>query len=99
MLHEQGEKREAEKQGAIFLIYKEGKVLLEDRIDPTKVYFGYRLIPGGKFDANRDFTREDTAKNEAKEECGIQITTMVHLDTFLHMTVSNHLYLTSAFLV
>lgn len=93
------ERREPEKEGVIFLIYQNGKVLLEDRKTPNKAYFGYKIIPGGKVEIDKDLNHEKAAEREALEECGIVVKKMIHLDTFLHMTISNHLYHTSAYLI
>jgi 8-oxo-dGTP pyrophosphatase MutT (NUDIX family) len=99
MNNEIGEQRKPEKEGVIFLIYKNGKVLLEDRKRPDKPYFGYKIIPGGKVEKETDCGFDDAAEREALEECGIKVTKMVHLDTFLHMTISNHLYNTATYLI
>ena len=42
------EQRLPEREGVYFLIYKSGKVLLEERKTPEKAYYGYTIIPGGK---------------------------------------------------
>jgi 8-oxo-dGTP pyrophosphatase MutT (NUDIX family) len=99
MNEERVERREPEREGVIFLICKDGKVLLEDRNLPTKAYSGYRIIPGGKVEKQKDISHEEALKREAWEECGIEVVEMIHLDTFLHVTISNHLYNTSAYLI
>jgi len=90
--------RQIEREGVIFLIFKDGRVLVEERKTPDKPYFGYKIIPGGK---REQFDRSfyDAALREASEECGIKPTKMIYLDTFLHITASNHLYNTSAYLI
>lgn len=90
--------RKFERKGVIFLIYKDGKVLLEHRTTPDKAYFGYEIIPGGKVEQT-DISAVKAAEREAFEECGIVVKKMAHLDTFLHVTISNHLYQTAAFLI
>lgn len=99
MQKEMGERREPEKKGVIFLIYKDGKVLLEDRTLPGKTYFGYKIIPGGKFEAGKDGNFEETAKREAEEETGITVREIFYLDSFLAVSPSNHLYELAAFLI
>src|SRR5688572_28863936 len=99
MSNEFGERRDPERKGVIFLIYQDGKVLLEDRTTPEKAYFGYEIIPGGKVESGTDINFEQAAKREVFEECGIVVKGMVQLDTFLHVTISNHLYETTAFLI
>lgn len=99
MNQERRDRREPDKEGVIFLIYKDGKVLLEDRNLPTKAYSGYRIIPGGKVEKGKDGGHEDALKREVREECGIEVVEMVLLDTFYHVTISNNLYNTSAYLI
>lgn len=98
MAKEIGEKRLPEKDGVIFLIFQHEKVLLEDRITPEKPYFGYIIIPGGKKE-NTDASLEEAAEREALEECNIKVKKMIHLDTFLHVTISNNLYNTAVYLI
>jgi len=94
------EKRLPEKEGVIFLIYKNGKVLLEKRTRPDKAYFGYIIIPGGKFEKGIDSNHEDAVRREISEECGcIAIKGMVLLDNYLQTTITNHLYDVSAYLI
>lgn len=94
-----GEVRVPEREGVIFLIYKDGKVLIENRVHPNKVYYGYPIIPGGKVKKDEGEPYYIAAQREAEEECGIVVRKMVHLDTFLHVTMSNHLYRTAAYLI
>lgn len=98
MTPEINEKRIPEKDGVFFLIFKDGKVLLEQRTRPDKPYYQYTTIPGGKVDAT-DPSHEFAAKREAAEECGIRIKEMILLDNFLQMSISNHLYNVSAYLI
>ena len=93
------EKRLPEREGVLFLIYKDGKVLLEERLHPDKAYLGYTIIPGGKFDKDKDRNHDDAVRREVKEECGVGITEMFLLDRFLQTTISNHLYNVSAYLI
>lgn len=95
---ERKEKRSVEKEGVFFLIYNNGKVLLEERKRPDKPYFGYITIPGGGVDG-KDLNHFEAAKREAKEECGIEAKEIILLDNFLQMSISNHLYNVSAFLI
>lgn len=93
------EKRKPEKKSVIFVIHKDGKILLEDRTCPGRTYYGYRIIPGGKFEAEKDADYEDAVRREVLEECGIDILEMVRLDKFLSVSVSNHLYEIEAYLI
>jgi 8-oxo-dGTP pyrophosphatase MutT (NUDIX family) len=96
---EMREKRLPEREGVLFLIYRNGKVLLEERLHPEKAYFGYTIIPGGKFDKDKDFSHDDAVRREVKEECGVDITEMFLLDNYLQTTITNHLYSVSVYLI
>ena len=96
---ELGEIRQTEREGVIFLIYRNGKVLLEKRTTPDKVAYGYTIIPGGKIDRSQGESAEKAAEREILEECGVGVKNLIPLDTFLHVTMSNMLYRTTAFLV
>ena len=93
-----GEKRLPEKEGVIFLLFKNGKFLLEDRKHPEKGYFGYIIIPGGKVE-KIDLNLEKAAERKVLEECSVVVKKMFHLDSFINMTMSNHLYQSAAYLV
>lgn len=99
MSKEVGEKKLPTREGVIFLLYKDGKVLLEDRKHPKKAYFGYTIIPGGTLEKEIDNDFETAAKREILEESGVIVRKMMLLDTFLHTTISGNLYNTSAFLI
>ena len=100
MNEERGERREPEREGVIFLIYKDGKVLLEERTIPGKAYSGYTIIPGGKFEVGVDHNHDDAVNREICEECGnIEITKIILLDRYLQTTITNHLYKVSAYLI
>ena len=99
MSTEMQEKRIPEREGVLFLIHKDGKVLLEERLRPDKAYYGYTIIPGGK--ANREIKEDhvSAAKREIEEECGISVKDLVLLDTFRNVTISNTLYNVSAYFI
>jgi len=99
MFEERREKRLPEKEGVLFLIYKEGKVLLEERLREDKAYYGYTIIPGGKVEKISGESHLEAAKREISEECGICATDITRLDTFYNITISNNFYNTSAYLV
>jgi 8-oxo-dGTP pyrophosphatase MutT (NUDIX family) len=97
---EMREKRLPEREGVIFLIYKDGKVFLEERTMPVKAYTGYTIIPGGKFEKGVDLNHDDAVRREFREECGdVKITKMILLDNYLQTTITNHLYSVSAYLI
>jgi len=91
--------RRPEREGAIFLIYNKGKILLEKRTNPGKSYFGYTIIPAGKVDKTSGETASMAIDREVLEECDVVVKKKVFLDKFLHTTISNMLYETEAYLV
>jgi len=93
------EKISPEIEGVIFLVCKEGNVLLEERIDPNKAYFGLKIIPGGHVDYLMDKNHEDARDREVFEECGVVVKGSVLLDTFYNVTAAKKLCFTSAYLV
>lgn len=99
MTAEMGEKRLPEKEGVYFLVYKEGKILIEERITSGKAYYGYNIVPGGKVNFVDGESHEQGAKREIKEELGVEATKLVCLDRFLNTSISNHLYDISVYLI
>ncbi len=59
------------KQAIIFLIYKDGKILLERKLNPGKSYSGRIVIPGGKVEVDQNETPEQAVIREMKEECKV----------------------------
>ena len=97
MFSREFERREPEKEGVIFVIFRDGKVLLENRTTLNKVYYGYTIIPGGKVEFGE--SHDEAAEREILEECGVRSTKITLLGSFLHVTISNNLYHTSAYLI
>jgi len=93
------EVRKPDYEGVIFLIHHDGKVLLERRNNPDKVYYGYTIIPAGKVKKEENESFIDAVRREIKEECDITPGELINLDTFLQISISNHFYRTTAFLV
>lgn len=85
------------KEAVIFLLYKEGKFLLEERVNPEKTYFGYTKVPGGKIEEGE--VRKDALAREIKEELGIKAQDIVLLDSFENVTTFATHYLVHAYLV
>jgi len=94
---ERGERKRWQKEGVVFLIYEEGRVLLEERTRPDSGHYGYIIIPGGNVE--RGETKEEAFLREVEEELGIKPTSYRHLDSFENMTLSRNHYLLHAFLV
>jgi len=86
-----------QKEGVIFLVYKNGKILVEQRPDEDSGFGGYKIIPGGKLIQGESV--EGALVRESEEELGIIPLTFVYLDSFEHVTLHNNHYLSHAFLI
>lgn len=93
------ERNELTKEGVFFLVFKDGKGLFEKRIDPSKAYYGYTIIPGGKIEKDKDKNNQDAMVREVGEELGIKPTKFVLLDTFQDISITGHHYRTAAWLI
>lgn len=93
------ERNEPTREGVLFLVFKDGKVLLERRINPDKAYYGYTIIPGGKVEKDKDKNNQDAMMREVGEELGIKPTKFILLDSFQHITITGHHYRTAAWLI
>lgn len=97
MLQERRERKTPDRQAVIFLVYKEGKILLEERIKPGSGYYGYTIIPGGGVEDGE--SPKEAAKREIKEELGVIPVSIIHLDRFEDVTLSNAHILFDAYLI
>jgi 8-oxo-dGTP pyrophosphatase MutT (NUDIX family) len=93
------EKLMPDKEGVFFLVYNNGQVLLEERLQPEKAYYGYIIIPGGKVEVGNGEDHTAAVKREVREECGVIATNITKLDNFLNMSLSKNFYNTSAYLI
>lgn len=83
-----------ERRSIMFLAYKEGRFLLENRTNPEKAYYGYTIIPGGKFDLDLDINTRVAMERELDEEWGLRPGNVILLDCFESITTKfNHYYL------
>ncbi|MFZ5932562.1 MAG: NUDIX hydrolase [Patescibacteria group bacterium] len=87
----------AEAQGVMFLVYKNGRFLVEEVTREASGFYGHVRIPGGKIEQGE--TAEEAMKREVREELGIDVKSFVFLDTFEDVTLSNNYYVFHAFLV
>ena len=95
---ERGEiKRPGETEGVIFLLYKNGKFLVEEVVRPDSEFYGHVRIPGRKIEQGE--SPEDAMKREIKEEFGVSAKSFIHLDTFEDVALSGNYYVFHAFLV
>ncbi len=95
---ERGEiKKPGETEGVIFLLYKDGKFLVEEVTRARSGLYGHVIIPGGKIKQGE--TPEDAMKREIKEELDVSVKSFIHIDTFEDVTLSGNYYVFHAFLV
>ena len=90
-------KRPGEAEGVIFLLYKNGKFLVEEVVRPDSGFYGHVRIPGGKIELGE--TPEEAVKREVQEELGVSLKSFIELDTFEDVTLSGNYYVFHAFLV
>lgn len=88
-----------DKEGVYFIVYNNGQVLLEERLQPEKAYYGYTIIPGGRVESENEENHLTAVKREVKEECGVIPTNIIKLDDFFTITLSKHFFHTSAYLI
>ncbi|MEJ2347803.1 MAG: NUDIX hydrolase [Patescibacteria group bacterium] len=85
------------RKGVMFLIYQNGKFLLEKRRDDDKRAPGLVIIPSGNQEENE--TPEETLKREIKEELGVTPKTWELLDVFKNVALNGDAFYTNAYLV
>jgi len=68
------------------VINPDGKILVEDRVNPESGYFGYTIIPGGAIEEGE--TPLQALEREMDEELGVKPTQFTKLPVFLDMTLS-----------
>lgn len=98
MTPEKVEKMQSQGEAVVFLVYKDGDVYLMERLKEGSGYFGYTIIPGGKIESF-DLNPESAVVREVAEEMGIKLIHMVHLDSYLDMSLSGNFRKNHAFLV
>jgi len=81
----------------MFVLYKDGKFLLEERTNPKKSYYGYTKVPGGKVENSE--SHKAAVAREIKEELGVKAIEVVLLDSFENVTNLGVQYLVHAYLV
>ena len=87
------------KRAVEFLIYQNGKVLLEKRTSLNKSYSGRIIIPAGKVEFTKGETFYEACIREVGEECGIIPKKIVYLGSFENITPSFNHYLVQAYLI
>lgn len=88
-----------ERKSVMFLAYKEGKFLLENRTNPEKSYYGYTIIPGGKCDLGLDVNTGAAMERELDEEWGLRPGNVTLLDCFECITTKLKHYYVEAYLI
>lgn len=91
------EKIAPQREAVLFLLYADGKFLLEERVNPTKSYFGYTKVPGGKVEEGE--SRQAALEREVEEEVGVKLKEIVFLDSFESVTTDGVHYLVHAYLL
>ena len=81
----------------MFVLYKDGKFLLEERINPKKSYYGYTKVPAGKVEDGE--SHQAALAREIKEELGVKALEIVLLDSFENVTNIGVHHLVHAYLV
>jgi len=98
MLEERQEiKRPAEKEGVIFLLYKEGKFLIVKNIKPKSGFYGHFIFPGGEIEKAE--LAEQAVIREVNEEFGVNPKDVILLDTFEDVTLNLGYHRFHAYLV
>lgn len=85
------------KEGVMWLVVHENKVLLEERKKEDSSYFGYTMVPGGKVDEGE--TVVEALFREVFEEHRIVPKSYSFLDSFENTSQSGNHYLMHAFLI
>ncbi len=91
------ERRKTDGTVVMFLIHKDGKFLVEERIRENSSHRGFFIIPAGHVDEGE--TPEQTVLREPNEEHGITPTDYVLLDTFENMSLGGDFLLVHAYLI
>lgn len=82
---ERGEiKKPGDAEGVIFLLYKNGKFLVEEVTRKGSGFYGHVRIPGGAIEKGE--TPKEAMKREVKEELDIDAKSFIFLDTFEDVT-------------
>jgi len=87
--------------GVIFLFYKNGTILVEDRPESDMAYSGLTIIPGGKIKFREGEVAEEALIREVKEEFSdeIKITKKFDLGEFYDFTRKGNLQKPKAYLI
>lgn len=94
---EQKETKRWEYEGVMFLIYRNGEFLFEERIMSDSSLLGYTIIPGGTVEQGE--SHEQAFIREVEEEYGIKLVNYHPLGTFENVTLGGKHFLTTAYLV
>lgn len=81
----------------MFLIYKDGKILLEERTRADSSHLGYTIIPAGTVEHGE--SHEEAFIRETEEEFGIKPLKYHSLGTFENVSLGRKHYLITAYLV
>ena len=94
---ERRESKRWEHEGVMFLIYRNGRFLLEERIRPDSAHLGYTIIPGGTVEEGE--SHEQAFIRELEEEYGIKPVSYHSLGTFENVSLGGKHFLITAYLI
>ena len=97
MIERNSEKIGPTREGVMWLIFRNGRVLLEERNKQDKSYYGYTIVPGGKLEDGEEVL--ECLEREIKEEHGVIPTKCEFLDTFESIIPGGNHYKIHAFLI
>ena len=90
-------KRPSEIEGVIFLLYKDGRFLIEKRVKEGSGFYGHYIIPRGEIEKGE--SPLGAAGREVGEEIGVSVKSAIFLDTFNDVTLNCGFHRFHAFLV
>lgn len=88
---------EKRKEGVIFGVVKNNQILVQERLNPEKSYFGKKIIPGGKMEDGESI--EDSVARELFEESNLIAKKVIYLESLENTTEKGHQYIHHVVLV
>lgn len=79
------------KEGVIFGVVRDNQILVQERLNPNKSYFGKKIIPGGKMEDGESI--EESAERELFEESDLIAKNITYLESLENTTEKGHQYI------